>query len=104
MTRFPGVVDLRISIFILFYFTLAFFIPKTDSAAIIVTAMSCKKLAVYPPNPSTTRGVSTKLSASKDKIVYTNGKSVIVSGRPIDRYPLIQRVAAPTDSRLECQC
>ena len=40
--------------------------------------MSFKKTALFPPNPITTRGVSTKLSASKNKIVYTNGKAVIV--------------------------
>lgn len=40
--------------------------------------MSFKKFSLIPPNPITARGVSTKLSASKDKIVYTNGKAVIV--------------------------
>lgn len=41
--------------------------------------MSFTRVAVYAANPSTTRGESTKLSASKEKIVYTNGKSVFVS-------------------------
>jgi hypothetical protein len=41
--------------------------------------MSFTRAALYAPNPSTTRGESTKLSASKEKIVYTNGKTVFVS-------------------------
>ncbi|KAI8976703.1 WD40 repeat-like protein [Trametes punicea] len=40
--------------------------------------MSFKKGPLYPCNPATTRGESTKLSSSKDKIVYTNGRSVII--------------------------
>ncbi|KAI0066923.1 WD40 repeat-like protein [Artomyces pyxidatus] len=40
--------------------------------------MSFKRSAIYAPNPATTRGVSTKLSASKEKIVYTNGKAVFI--------------------------
>ncbi len=40
--------------------------------------MSFKNLALYPANPTTTRGVSTKLSSSKGKVVYTNGKAIIV--------------------------
>lgn len=43
-----------------------------------VPIMSFKKSGLFAPNPATTRGSSTKLSASKDKVVYTNGKSVIV--------------------------
>ncbi|KAK0435218.1 WD40-repeat-containing domain protein [Armillaria borealis] len=39
--------------------------------------MSFKNLALYPANPTTTRGVSTKLSSSKGKVVYANGKAVI---------------------------
>ena len=41
--------------------------------------MSFTRVALYTANPSTTRGESTKLSASKEKIVYTNGKTVFVS-------------------------
>ena len=41
--------------------------------------MSFTRVALYAANPSTTRGESTKLSASKEKIVYTNGKTVFVS-------------------------
>ena len=41
--------------------------------------MSFKKGVLYPANPATARGAATKLSSSKDKIVYTNGRSVIVS-------------------------
>ena len=41
--------------------------------------MSFKKGSLYPANPATARGAATKLSSSKDKIVYTNGRSVIVS-------------------------
>ncbi|KAJ7689439.1 WD40 repeat-like protein [Mycena rosella] len=33
---------------------------------------------LVPSDPTTARGVSTKLSAHKDKIVYTNGKAVII--------------------------
>ncbi|KDR80239.1 hypothetical protein GALMADRAFT_242541 [Galerina marginata CBS 339.88] len=40
--------------------------------------MSYKKAGLYPPNPVTTRGVSTKLSSSKDKIVYTSGRTVLI--------------------------
>ncbi|KAL6306374.1 WD40 repeat-like protein [Sparassis latifolia] len=40
--------------------------------------MSFKKGDVYPCNPTTARGESTKLSASEDKIVYTNGRTVII--------------------------
>ncbi|OBZ67657.1 putative WD repeat-containing protein C9G1.05 [Grifola frondosa] len=40
--------------------------------------MSFQKGQLYPCAPATTRGESTKLSASKDKIVYTNGRSVII--------------------------
>lgn len=43
--------------------------------------MSYKKAGVYPPNPVTSRGVSTKLSSAKDKIVYTSGRTVLVSLR-----------------------
>lgn len=41
--------------------------------------MSFKKTAIFAATPATVRGVSTKLSASKDKVLYTNGKTVIVS-------------------------
>lgn len=40
--------------------------------------MSFKKAEIFPANPITARGVSTKLSSSKDRVIYTNGKSVIV--------------------------
>ncbi|KAJ7064698.1 WD40-repeat-containing domain protein [Mycena amicta] len=40
--------------------------------------MSFKKAALFPPTPSTARGTATKLSAHKEKIVYTNGKAVII--------------------------
>ena len=40
--------------------------------------MSFKRVAIYPANPVTARGTPTRLSASKDKVIYTNGKSVIV--------------------------
>ncbi|TFY60252.1 hypothetical protein EVG20_g7485 [Dentipellis fragilis] len=40
--------------------------------------MSFTKAVVYPGNPATERGMSTKLSASKEKIVYTNGKAVFI--------------------------
>src|SRR6266404_271277 len=41
--------------------------------------MSFTRVALYAASPTTTRGQSTKLSASKEKIVYTNGKTVYVS-------------------------
>ena len=41
--------------------------------------MPSKNVATYPCNPVTERGVSTKLSVSKDKLVYSNGRTVIVS-------------------------
>ncbi|KAI0084155.1 WD40-repeat-containing domain protein [Irpex rosettiformis] len=40
--------------------------------------MSYKSVDLYPCNPATTRGESTKLSAHKDKIAYTNGRTVII--------------------------
>ncbi|KAF8186885.1 WD40 repeat-like protein [Mycena galopus ATCC 62051] len=40
--------------------------------------MSFKRTSLFPPNPVTARGASTKLSAHKDKIVYANGKAVII--------------------------
>ncbi|KAI0300144.1 WD40 repeat-like protein [Multifurca ochricompacta] len=40
--------------------------------------MSFARVALYTANPTTTRGVSVKLSASKEKIVYTNGKTVFI--------------------------
>ncbi|KZO95341.1 WD40 repeat-like protein [Calocera viscosa TUFC12733] len=39
--------------------------------------MSYTKGKLWPCNPSTTRGASTKLSASGSKIVYTNGTTVV---------------------------
>jgi hypothetical protein len=44
-----------------------------------ITTMSFTKVALYPANPTTVRGVYARLSASKEKIVYTNGKTVFVS-------------------------
>lgn len=41
--------------------------------------MSFKKGELYPCNPATARGESTKLSSSGDKVVYTNGRTVVVS-------------------------
>ncbi|KAK1234193.1 WD40 repeat-like protein [Marasmius sp. AFHP31] len=40
--------------------------------------MSFKRSDLYPPNPITERGKYTKLSASKNKVVYANGKSIII--------------------------
>ncbi|KAF9269416.1 WD40 repeat-like protein [Marasmius fiardii PR-910] len=40
--------------------------------------MSFKRFQLYPSHPVTERGQSTKLSAHKNKIIYANGKSVIV--------------------------
>ncbi|KAH9855356.1 WD40 repeat-like protein [Lenzites betulinus] len=40
--------------------------------------MSFAKGPLYPCNPATARGESTKLSSSKDKVVYTNGRAVII--------------------------
>ncbi|KAI0322912.1 WD40 repeat-like protein [Amylostereum chailletii] len=40
--------------------------------------MSFTKSALFAANPSTSRGTATKLSASKEKIVYTNGKAVFI--------------------------
>jgi hypothetical protein len=40
--------------------------------------MSFKKAIVFPANPNSVRGESTKLSASKSKIAYASGKVVIV--------------------------
>ncbi|KZT65291.1 WD40 repeat-like protein [Daedalea quercina L-15889] len=40
--------------------------------------MSFKKGDLYPCNPATARGESTKLSSSGDKVVYTNGRTVVI--------------------------
>ncbi|KAG6865945.1 hypothetical protein C0991_010200 [Blastosporella zonata] len=40
--------------------------------------MSFKQTGIFPANPVTVRGASTKLSAAKDKVIYTNGKTVVV--------------------------
>ncbi|CAE7169955.1 unnamed protein product [Rhizoctonia solani] len=40
--------------------------------------MSVVAEKIYPCNPLTTRGSSTKLSSSGDKIVYTNGRTVVI--------------------------
>ncbi|CAL1699521.1 unnamed protein product [Somion occarium] len=40
--------------------------------------MSFKQSVIYPSNPATARGASTRLNAYKDKIVYTNGRTVII--------------------------
>ncbi|KZV85264.1 WD40 repeat-like protein [Exidia glandulosa HHB12029] len=40
--------------------------------------MSFKRTATYPCAPQTTRGESTKISSHGDKIVYTNGKTVVI--------------------------
>ncbi|KIM46699.1 hypothetical protein M413DRAFT_440287 [Hebeloma cylindrosporum] len=40
--------------------------------------MSYKKAGLYPPNPVTARGASTKLSSGKDKVVYTSGRTVLI--------------------------
>jgi hypothetical protein len=40
--------------------------------------MSFKQTALYPVNPTTTRGTATKISSHKDKVVYANGRSIIV--------------------------
>ncbi|KAB5592203.1 Actin-interacting protein 1 [Ceratobasidium theobromae] len=40
--------------------------------------MSFKAEKIYPCNPLTSRGFSTKLSSSDDKIVYTNGRTVVI--------------------------
>ncbi|KAH7100572.1 WD40 repeat-like protein [Auriculariales sp. MPI-PUGE-AT-0066] len=40
--------------------------------------MSFTKVATYPCLPATTRGESTKLSASGDKVLYANGRTVVI--------------------------
>ncbi|KAH7878576.1 WD40-repeat-containing domain protein [Lentinula edodes] len=40
--------------------------------------MSFKQYAIFPSNPATERGISTKLSASKDRIVYASGKTIVI--------------------------
>ncbi|KAL4079520.1 WD40-repeat-containing domain protein [Scleroderma citrinum] len=40
--------------------------------------MSFTRKVLYPCNPATVRGASTKLSSSGDKVIYTNGRTVIV--------------------------
>ncbi|KAH8101147.1 WD40 repeat-like protein [Cristinia sonorae] len=40
--------------------------------------MSFKAISLFPCHPATTRGEATKLSSSKDRIVWTNGRTVII--------------------------
>ncbi|KIJ46853.1 hypothetical protein M422DRAFT_249597 [Sphaerobolus stellatus SS14] len=40
--------------------------------------MSSTYLRTYPPNPNTTRGTATKISSHGDKLIYANGKSIII--------------------------
>ncbi len=47
--------------------------------------MSFKAKILYPCAPSTARSVSTKLGESNGRIVYTNGKTVIVRAVPTAR-------------------
>jgi hypothetical protein len=58
--------------------------------------MSFKQSILYPPQPNTSRGEYTKLSASNNKISYANGKSVIVSLAPIQSCTMLD-LAAATD-------
>lgn len=62
--------------------------------------MSYKANHIYPCNPATARGTSTKLSAHKDKIVYTNGRTVIVSEVRRARHTK-QLILCPVPSRFE---
>ena len=65
--------------------------------------MSFTRVAIYAASPSTTRGQSTKLSASKEKIVYTNGRTVFVS---CETFPsLLSKLnALALDTRYRCWC
>ncbi|KAF8221062.1 WD40 repeat-like protein [Tricholoma matsutake] len=40
--------------------------------------MSYTKTGIFPPNPNSARGTYTKLSASKDKVIYANGRTIIL--------------------------
>ncbi|KAF9443022.1 WD40 repeat-like protein [Macrolepiota fuliginosa MF-IS2] len=40
--------------------------------------MSYKPSGLFPSNPVTARGAATRISSWKDKVVYTNGKTVII--------------------------
>ncbi|KAI6019903.1 WD40-repeat-containing domain protein [Pisolithus orientalis] len=40
--------------------------------------MSFTRTALYPCNPVTTRGVSSKLSSHQDKIIYANGRTIVI--------------------------
>ena len=54
-------------------------VPYISIATLPTNTMSFTKVALYSANPTTVRGVYTRLSASKEKIIYTNGKTVFVS-------------------------
>lgn len=67
--------------------------------------MSFTRVAIYAPSPSTTRGQSTKISASKDKIVYTNGRAVFVSCETLPSVAAeAQRSCLALDTRYLCRC
>jgi len=66
------------SIDLVYFYLLTHFISNYRFFIISEIKMSFKASGVFPSNPVTTRGTSTKISSYKDKVVYTNGKTVIV--------------------------
>lgn len=64
--------------------------------------MSYKASGLFPSNPVTTRGSSTKISSYNDKVIYTNGKTVIVSVicSPVEW--AMRDEWCNSDQRLEC--
>ena len=66
--------------------------------------MSVTRVALYTANPSTTRGEATKLSASKEKIVYTNGKTVFVSCAGLFLSSLAGLMLPCSDTRYRRRC
>ncbi|KAG8743601.1 WD40 repeat-like protein [Ceratobasidium sp. 414] len=61
-----------------FRIEIAFTVPSGVDKMGVFPSMSFKPDKTYPCNPLTTRGSSTKLSSSGDKIVYTNGRTVVI--------------------------
>ncbi|KIY61197.1 WD40 repeat-like protein [Cylindrobasidium torrendii FP15055 ss-10] len=64
--------------------------------------MSFKQTYLFPANPATTRGVATKISSSKDKVVYANGKAIIIRdlANPEQSYAYVGHVQNTTVARI----
>ena len=79
MTDVGGLASGSLLIIILYLSQLLRLVYLISIATLSINTMSFSRVALYPANPTTARGAYTKLSASKEKIIYANGKTVFVS-------------------------